>query len=155
MHQTGHVLCLSSEWRHAAAPAGQTRLQTLGCRLPISPLQWTFRGAASACNAEVSLIDLHLMQVGPFDFTGVSSNGNPVLGEMKCPNSDDFSGSIMIQNLTSFSLPPSCRIVFPNHVAYASDRSFIRSAAGVEFRHPYPPSVNSGQHDQIGRRPPH
>ena len=103
-----------------------------------------FRGAASACNAEVSLIDLHLMQVGPFDFTGVSSNGNPVLGEMKCPNSVDFSGSIMIQNLTSFSLPPSCRIVFPNHVAYASDRSFIRSAAGVEFRHPYPPSVIAG-----------
>ena len=103
-----------------------------------------FKGASSACNAEVSLIDLHLMQVGPYDFTGVSSSGNPVLGEMKCPHSDDFVGSIMINNLTSFSLPPSCRIVFPNHVAYASDRSFIRSAAGVEFRHPYPPSVIAG-----------
>ena len=107
-----------------------------------------FRGAASACDSSVREKELGVTQTGPFTFAAFAPPSKPVLGEALCPSDPTFRRTLLISNLTTFSLPPSCEMALGTFYLYAADRSFIRKGTGTSFSYPFPSDLIGGNISQ-------
>ena len=101
-----------------------------------------FRGAAATCNAAVDQKQAGVTQTGPFSFAAYAPE--PILGEATCPSDPSFRRTLLIQNLTAFSLPPSCKMKVGSYWLYPADSSFNRESDGTRFSYPYPQDILSG-----------
>ena len=103
-----------------------------------------FKGAASACDSSVREKELGVTQTGPFTFAAFAPPSKPVLGEAVCPADPTFRRTLLISNLTTFSLPPSCEMSLGSYYLHSADRSFIRKGTGTSFSYPFPSDLIGG-----------
>ena len=69
-----------------------------------------FKGASSACDSTVREKALGVTQTGPFTFAAFAPPTAPVLGKAVCPSDPSFCCTLIIENLTTFSLPPLAKL---------------------------------------------
>ena len=103
-----------------------------------------FRGASSTCDSVVGEKTLGVTQTGPFTFTAFAPPQDPVIGVAYCPHDPSFQRTLLVSNLTKFSLPPSCEMELGTFKLYSSDRSFIRKGEGTTFTYPFPDDLLGG-----------
>ena len=103
-----------------------------------------FKGASSACDSSVREKRLGVTQTGPFTFAAFAPPSAPVLGEAVCPADPSFRRTLLISNLTTFSLPPSCEMSLGSFRLYSADQSFIRKGTGTAFAYPFPEDLIGG-----------
>ena len=107
-----------------------------------------FKGASFACDSTVREKALGVTQTGPFTFVAFAPPSAPVLGEAVCPSDPSFRRTLLIENLTTFSLPPSCEMSLDRFQLYSADRSFIRQGTGTSFSYPFPADLIRGNISQ-------
>ena len=103
-----------------------------------------FKGAASSCDSSVREKELGVTQTGPFSFAAFAPPSKPVLGEAVCPADPTFRRTLLVSNLTTFSLPPSCEMAMGSYYLHSADRSFIRKGTGTAFSYPFPSDLIGG-----------
>ena len=103
-----------------------------------------FRGAAATCDAAVDQKARGVVQTGPFSFAAFSPPSDPVLGEARCALDPSFRRTMLVDGVTSFQMPPSCRMSLGSYALYSSDQSFVRESSGTSFAYPYPADVLGG-----------
>ena len=104
-----------------------------------------FIGAAAACDAAVNQKAMGAVQTGPFSFAAFSPPEEPVLGEARCPLDPSFRRTILVDGVTSFEMPPSCKMTLGSYSLYSSDQTFVRESSGTSFEYPYPADVLGGE----------
>ena len=82
-------------------------------------------------------------------FAAFAPPSAPVLGEAVCPSDPSFRRTLLIENLTTFSLPPSCEMSLDRFQLYSADHSFIRQGTGTSFSYPFPANLIEGNISQL------